>query len=107
MNSAKPIVSTTVVLSQNDIDTDQIIPARFLTTTSREGLGQHAFADWRYGADGVTDEIRQRLDRELEILADKRISTYFLIVWDFVNEARRRGIPAGARGPDLGFRCAR
>ncbi|MHC4208084.1 MAG: DNA polymerase III subunit alpha [Planctomycetota bacterium] len=57
---------------------------------------------WRYGADGVTDEIRQRLDRELNILADKRISAYFLIVWDFVNEARRRGIPAGARGSGVG-----
>ena len=57
---------------------------------------------WRYGADGVTEEIRQRLDRELKILADKRISAYFLIVWDFVNEARRRGIPAGARGSGVG-----
>jgi DNA-directed DNA polymerase III PolC len=57
---------------------------------------------WRYGTDGVTNEIRERLDRELKILADKRISAYFLIVWDFVNEARRRGIPAGARGSGVG-----
>ena len=52
MNPINTIVSKTVVLPQADIDTDQIIPARFLTTTTREGLGQHAFADWRYAADG-------------------------------------------------------
>jgi DNA polymerase-3 subunit alpha len=57
---------------------------------------------WRYGEQGITDEIRARLDRELGILADKNISAYFLIVWDFVNEARRRGIPANARGSGVG-----
>ncbi len=41
------ISSKTLVLPQHNIDTDQIIPARFLTTTIREGLGAHAFADWR------------------------------------------------------------
>ncbi len=57
---------------------------------------------WRYGDDGVTDEIRARLERELRILSDKDISSYFLIVWDFTNEARRRGIPASARGSGVG-----
>src|SRR5437763_1936646 len=42
-----------VVLARDNIDTDQIIPARFLTTTSRVGLGPHAFNDWRYDADGA------------------------------------------------------
>lgn len=46
------LVSKTMVIDQSDIDTDQIIPARFLTTTQREGLGKHCFADWRYQADG-------------------------------------------------------
>ena len=48
----KTLVSRTIVLPQANIDTDQIIPARFLTTTTREGLGKAAFADWRYDADG-------------------------------------------------------
>jgi 3-isopropylmalate/(R)-2-methylmalate dehydratase small subunit len=45
--------SRTVVLPGANIDTDQIIPARFLTTTTRSGLGRHLFADWRYLPDGT------------------------------------------------------
>jgi 3-isopropylmalate/(R)-2-methylmalate dehydratase small subunit len=44
--------SKTVVVPSSNIDTDQIIPARFLTTTSKEGLGRQLFADWRYQPDG-------------------------------------------------------
>ncbi|MDB4884267.1 MAG: 3-isopropylmalate dehydratase, small subunit [Gemmatimonadetes bacterium] len=44
--------STYVVLPSENVDTDQIIPARFLTTTDRVGLGPNAFNDWRYLADG-------------------------------------------------------
>ena len=46
------ITSRTVVMASSNIDTDQIIPARFLTTTTREGLGSALFADWRYDAAG-------------------------------------------------------
>ncbi len=46
------VVSASVVLRETNIDTDQIIPARFLSTTERQGLGRHAFNDWRWLADG-------------------------------------------------------
>jgi 3-isopropylmalate/(R)-2-methylmalate dehydratase small subunit len=52
MDPIRTIRSRTVVLAGTNIDTDQIMPARFLTTTSREGLGRHLFADWRYDAAG-------------------------------------------------------
>jgi 3-isopropylmalate/(R)-2-methylmalate dehydratase small subunit len=52
MNPITVIRSRTVVMPSSNIDTDQIIPARFLTTTTREGLGAALFADWRYDAAG-------------------------------------------------------
>ena len=44
--------SRLVPLPATNIDTDQIIPARFLKTTSKEGLDRQLFNDWRYNADG-------------------------------------------------------
>ncbi len=55
MTPIKRIASKTVVLPTKDVDTDQIVPARFLTTTSREGLGEAAFADLRFRDDGSED----------------------------------------------------
>ena len=52
MTPFKTLTSRTVVLPAANIDTDQIIPARFLTTTTKEGLGREAFYDWRYDAGG-------------------------------------------------------
>lgn len=46
------IKSTCVPLPLENIDTDQIIPARFLKATDKEGFGQNLFRDWRYNADG-------------------------------------------------------
>jgi 3-isopropylmalate/(R)-2-methylmalate dehydratase small subunit len=45
--------SRAVVLPAADVDTDQIIPARFLKGTVRDGLGKSLFADWRYESDGT------------------------------------------------------
>jgi 3-isopropylmalate/(R)-2-methylmalate dehydratase small subunit len=47
------IDSTGVPLNQENVDTDQIIPARFLKATSRDGFGENLFRDWRYNADGT------------------------------------------------------
>lgn len=52
MDKVTTVRSRTVVIAQSDIDTDQIIPARFLTTTTRKGLGKALFADWRYDSTG-------------------------------------------------------
>lgn len=49
------LTSTVVVLPVSNVDTDQIIPARFLKTTDKNGLGASLFADWRYQPDGSPD----------------------------------------------------
>jgi len=57
---------------------------------------------WRYGTTEVSPEIRERLNKELDIIAQKNFCSYFLIVWDFCNYARENGIPVGARGSGVG-----
>lgn len=52
MEPFKTITSTCVPIPGENIDTDQIIPARFLKATTREGFGDNLFRDWRYDASG-------------------------------------------------------
>jgi len=52
--------SKTVVLPIDNVDTDQIIPARFLTTTTKEGLGDNLFADWRRDPDFVLNRAEAK-----------------------------------------------
>ncbi len=52
MKAVREIRSRTLVLPAENVDTDQIIPARFLVTTSSEGLGARLFNDWRYDSEG-------------------------------------------------------
>jgi 3-isopropylmalate/(R)-2-methylmalate dehydratase small subunit len=53
MKSFRTLTSHMVAIPVENIDTDQIIPARYLKTTSKTGLGQNLFADWRYDPDGA------------------------------------------------------
>lgn len=53
MEPIKTFSATMAPLPINDIDTDQIIPARFLKVTDKNGLGKNAFTDWRYEEDGT------------------------------------------------------
>ncbi len=54
MEKLQHIKGSIVAIPVNDIDTDQIIPARFLKVTDKQGLGKAAFCDWRYLEDGET-----------------------------------------------------
>ncbi|WP_366523849.1 3-isopropylmalate dehydratase small subunit [uncultured Algimonas sp.] len=65
MEPLTTLTSRTVVLPTENIDTDQIIPARFLSVTTRDGLGVHAFNDWRWAADGSpTDHLLNTPDAQ-------------------------------------------
>ena len=56
MKKFEKVTSRAACLPLEDVDTDQIIPARYLRTTVKAGLGEHLFHDWRYTADGQPKE---------------------------------------------------
>jgi 3-isopropylmalate/(R)-2-methylmalate dehydratase small subunit len=78
-------------LMRINIDTDQIIPARFLVRTSKEGIGEGLFADWRKSADFILN--REPFDRAVVILADR----------NFGCGSSREAAPQALR--DRGFRA--
>ena len=73
MKAIDKIVSTAVPLNIENVDTDQIIPARFLKATNREGFGKNLFRDWRYEND---DDQKPRTDFPLN---DARYSGKILV----------------------------
>ncbi|MGD2094151.1 MAG: DNA polymerase III subunit alpha [Phycisphaerales bacterium] len=73
---------------------DDSTPEEFLTNLCYEG------AKNRYGE--ITEQIKERLDRELNVIESKGFAGYFLIVWDFCKYAHENNIPIGARGSGVG-----
>ena len=73
---------------------DSSTPEEFLTKIVLEEAKQ------RYGK--ITDQIKARLERELEVIKSKGFASYFLIVWDFCSYAHENNIPVGARGSGVG-----
>jgi DNA polymerase-3 subunit alpha len=73
---------------------DGSTPEDYLSRLVYEG------AKRQYGT--ITPEIRERIERELEVISGKGFASYFLIVWDFCNYARANNIPVGARGSAVG-----
>ncbi|MCP4249755.1 MAG: DNA polymerase III subunit alpha, partial [bacterium] len=68
------------------------------STTPEAELRRLVYEGAQRRYDELTDEIRERIDYELEVISSKGFSSYFLIVWDFVRFARTEGIPCSARG---------
>jgi len=73
---------------------DGSTPEDYLTRLCLAGIKN------RYGE--MTPPIKERLDRELQVIQSKGFASYFLIVWDFCNHAREHNIPLGARGSGVG-----
>ncbi|MEM6779208.1 MAG: DNA polymerase III subunit alpha, partial [Planctomycetota bacterium] len=82
---------------------DQKTPLEYLRELCLEGLkDRYADQPHRFDGEKLSDEVMDRLDRELDVISKLGYPTYFLIVWDFVNYARGIGISATARGSGVG-----
>ena len=91
------ITSTCVPLPLENVDTDQIIPARFLKATDKVGMGDNLFRDWRYNADGTP-----RVDF---VLNDPTYSGVILVAGKNFGSGSSREHAAWAIA-DYGFRVA-
>jgi len=80
--------------SPHFVSPDGSTPEEFLTKLCYQGAKQ------RYGE--TDEQIKSRLDRELEVIESKGFASYFLIVWDFCKYAHENNIPIGARGSGVG-----
>ncbi|MDR2533284.1 MAG: 3-isopropylmalate dehydratase small subunit [Tannerellaceae bacterium] len=72
------VTSTCVPLPLENVDTDQIIPARFLKATTRDGFGDLLFYDWRYGKDGTPDPgfvLNQRRHKGIILVTGKNFGS--------------------------------
>jgi 3-isopropylmalate/(R)-2-methylmalate dehydratase small subunit len=86
-----------VAMARDNVDTDQIIPARFLKTTSRTGLGAHLFADWRAEADST---VRPEFVLNTAVGATARV---LVAGWNFGCGSSREHAPWALA--DFGFRA--
>lgn len=95
MEKFKEIISKAVPLPIENVDTDQIVPARFLKATSKIGFGKNLFCDWRYKADGSP--------KEDFVLNDKKHTGKILVAGENFGCGSSREHAAWALG-DYGFK---
>ena len=88
----RSVTSAAIPMPRNDIDTDQIIPARFLKTMNREGLGEQLFCDWRYLADGSPNP-------EFVLNQPQMAGRPILVAGDNFGVAPRASMPRGPSWP--------
>ena len=80
MEKITQFTSKAIILPIDDVDTDQIVPARFLTTTEREGIGVALFIDWRLDKDG------NELDHMIIVQVPYKGTNYMLCAWENKSE---------------------
>jgi 3-isopropylmalate/(R)-2-methylmalate dehydratase small subunit len=96
MEKFTTIQTTAVPLNMEDVDTDQIIPARFLKATTREGFGDNLFRDWRYNND---NSLKEDFVLNNPIYSGKNFSGWKKLLVAVLHESMLRG-----QSHDYGFK---